>query len=147
MKKIILSLVALAAFGFVSCEEDNDNLNPYQGKWTPNEVIVNGVSAPYANHASCGNDYLMLNEFLSFEIKDFVDTEIFNTETGAVQNVCEEKVSNGSYRVSEGKISFYGAFLFSGGEVSVNGNEMRIKSFSDVDSDGTIDEVVTVFSK
>lgn len=148
MKKLILSALAISAFAFISCNEDDDNsVNEFSGKWSPIKTIINGEESSYSGHASCGQDYLILNDFLTYEMKDFQNLEVFNPDTNEIETICEEKGYTGSYRIQSQNITFYGGTFLSGGQLSISGNELRIKSFADVNADGETDEVVTVFQK
>lgn len=147
MKKLILSALAISAISFVSCEDDDQVINEFAGKWTPVKTLVNGEETAYVGHASCGQDYLILNNFSTFEMKDFQDNEVFNPSTNQIEMICTDKVYNGSYRIASNVITFYGGSFFSGGEISISGNELKIKTSADVNSDGVADEIITVFQK
>lgn len=147
MKKIILSALIISSFSITSCEEDENITNEFAGLWVPVKTSVNGVETDYQGHASCGKDALLLNEFSSFEMKDFQDQEVFNPNTNQVETTCEGKTTTGSYRIISGVITFYGGNFFNGGEITVNGNQLTIKTLSDIDADGTVDEIINVFQK
>ncbi|HLT64839.1 MAG TPA: hypothetical protein VKZ80_00630 [Flavobacterium sp.] len=145
MKRVIAAVVAVCSFTFIACDDDNDVINEYAGKWIPSKVFINGVEEAYTGHASCGQDYLKINDFASFENEDFKDVENFNPETNEVFLVCESVKGAGSYRIINEEITFYGSALFHGGKIAVNGNELKITTWGDFNNDGEVDEKVTVF--
>jgi len=147
MKKIVISVLAITAFSFVSCEDEDAVVNEFAGKWIPLKTVINGEEHPYAGHASCGQDFMLLNEYLSFEMKDFQDMEVFNPETNQIESVCTEQNFTGSYRILNNQITFYGSNLFSGGEISLNNDQLHIKTFTDLENDGNTDEIIYVYRK
>lgn len=98
MKKWIL-WASLPLVFLTSCEKQEEkSINEFAGKWIPQEVVTNGESETYT-HEPCGQDYLQLNEYLSFEYMDYKTTETFNPETNQTETICEGKPVYGSYQI------------------------------------------------
>src|SRR5690606_22003174 len=141
----IAAILALCSCTFIAWDEHNDVINEYDGKWIQSKVLSNGDEEAYTGHASCGQDYLKINDSESIENEDFKDVEKFNQETNEVSRVCESVKGAGSYCIINEEITFYGSSLFHGGKIAVNGNELKITTWEDFNNDGEVDEKVTVF--
>lgn len=137
MKKIIVAL--FLGLSFISCSDDDKKDDVLIGKWFPEAVIINGESKPYEGNASCGKDYLQLNEFNSFEIVDFFDADVAP---------CSSQSFYGSYTTVNNELKFNGSNFFQGGTIIENSaDQLKLKRLIDVDGDGTEDEVIEVFNK
>ncbi len=144
MKKIIVTL--FLALAFVSCNDDDKEVDVLVGKWYPQGVIINGENRPYEGNSNCGNDYLQLNEFNSFEIVDYVESDVEVKTTPAPP--CPSQKFYGSYTVINNELKFHGSNFFQGGEiVEKSADQLKLKRMIDVNGDGTEDEVIEVFMK
>lgn len=144
MKRIIVTL--FLALAFVSCNDDDKQVNALVGKWYPQGVIINGESRPYEGDSNCGKDYLQLNEFNSFEIVDYVQSDV-EVKTTPVPP-CPSQKFYGSYTVINNELKFHGSNFFQGGEiVEKSADQLKLKRMIDVNGDGTDDEVIEVFMK
>lgn len=144
MKKIIVTLSL--ALAFVGCNDDDKQVDALVGKWYPQGVIINGENKPYEGNSSCGNDYLQLNEFNSFEIVDYVQSDV-EVKTTPPPPCLSEKFY-GSYTVINNELKFHGSNFFQGGEIiEKSADQLKLKRMIDVNGDGTEDEVIEVFMK
>lgn len=144
MKKIIVTLFLGTLF--LGCNDDDNQVDALVGKWFPQGVIINGESKAYEGNTNCGNDYLQLNEFNSFEIVDYVenDTEAKTTPVPP----CPSQKFYGSYTIVNNELKFHGSNFFQGGEiVEKSADQLKLKRMIDVNGDGTEDEVIEVFMK
>lgn len=144
MKKIIVTLSL--ALAFVGCNDDDKQVDALVGKWYPQGVIINGENKPYEGNSSCGNDYLQLNEFNSFEIVDYVQSDVEVKTTPPPP--CPSEKFYGSYTVINNELKFHGSNFFQGGEIiEKSADQLKLKRMIDVNGDGTADEVIEVFMK
>lgn len=144
MKKIIVTLSL--ALAFVGCNDDDKQFDALVGKWYPQGVIINGENKPYEGNSSCGNDYLQLNEFNSFEIVDYVQSDVEVKTTPPPP--CPSEKFYGSYTVINNELKFHGSNFFQGGEIiEKSADQLKLKRMIDVNGDGTEDEVIEVFMK
>lgn len=144
MKRIIVTL--FLALAFVSCNDDDKQVDALVGKWYPQGVIINGENKPYEGNSSCGNDYLQLNEFNSFEIVDYVQSDVEVKTTPPPP--CQSEKFYGSYTVINNELKFHGSNFFQGGEIiEKSADQLKLKRMIDVNGDGTEDEVIEVFMK
>lgn len=144
MKKIIVTLSL--ALAFVGCNDDDKQVDVLVGKWYPQGVIINGENKPYEGNSSCGNDYLQLNEFNSFEIVDYVQSDVEVKTTPPPP--CPSEKFYGSYTVINNELKFHGSNFFQGGEIiEKSADQLKLKRMIDVNGDGTEDEVIEVFAK
>lgn len=144
MKKIIVTLSL--ALAFVGCNDDDKQVDALVGKWYPQGVIINGENKPYEGNSSCGNDYLQLNEFNSFEIVDYVQSDVEVKTTPPPP--CPSEKFYGSYTVINNELKFHGSNFFQGGEIiEKSADQLKLKRMIDVNGNGTEDEVIEVFMK
>ncbi|UUV21203.1 hypothetical protein [Paenimyroides aestuarii] len=144
MKKIIVTLVV--ALSFVACNDDDQAVDVLVGKWFPEAVIINGESQPYQGNANCGKDYLQLNEFNSFEIGDYTQSDAEPPTTPV--DPCPIQKFYGSYTVVDNELKLNGSNFFQGGTIiEKSASKLQLKRMIDVDGDGTDDEVIEVFVK
>ena len=144
MKKIIVTLSL--ALAFVGCNDDDKQVDALVGKWYPQGVIINGENKPYEGNSSCGNDYLQLNEFNSFEIVDYVQSDVEVKTTPPPP--CPSEKFYGSYTVINNELKFHGSNFFQVGEIiEKSADQLKLKRMIDVNGDGTEDEVIEVFMK
>lgn len=144
MKKIIVTLSL--ALAFVGCNDDDKQFDALVGKWYPQGVIINGENKAYEGNSSCGNDYLQLNEFNSFEIVDYVQSDVEVKTTPPPP--CPSEKFYGSYTVINNELKFHGSNFFQGGEIiEKSADQLKLKRMIDVNGDGTEDEVIEVFMK
>ena len=144
MKKIIVTLCL--ALAFVGCNDDDKPVDVLVGKWYPQGVIINGENKPYEGNSNCGNDYLQLNQFNSFEIVDYLQSDVEAKTTPAPP--CPSQKFYGSYTVINNELKFNGSNFFQGGEiVEKSADQRKLKRMIDVNCDGTEDEVIEVFMK
>jgi len=137
MKKIVIALCL--GFAFTSCSESDDNDNVLVGKWFPQGVIINGTNTAYEGNVACGNDYLYLKDFNTFEIVDFYNND---------EEPCSSQKFYGSYTVLNNELKLIGSDFFQGGEIiEKSSTQLKLKRMIDVNGDGTNDEVIEVFSK
>lgn len=143
MKIIIVTL--FLALAFVGCNDDDKQVDLLIGKWYPQEVIINGENRPYDGNTQCGRDYLQLNEFNSFEIVDYLQSD---DEVKTTPPPRQSQKFYGSYTVINNELKFSGSNFFQGGEiVEKSATQLKLKRMIDVDGDGTVDEVIEVFNK
>lgn len=144
MKKIIVVLVLGASF--VACNDDDQAVDVLVGKWFPEAVIINGENKVYEGNSSCGKDYLQLNEFNSFEIVDYIESDVEVQTTPPPP--CPSQKFYGSYTVINNELKLNGSNFFQGGEIiEKSTTRLQLKRMIDVDGDGTDDEVIEVFAK
>lgn len=147
MKKWLLC-AGLPALFLTSCEQQ-ENLNPnkFAGKWIPTEVITNGTSEVYP-HEPCGQDYLQLNEYLSFEWMDYQSSEKFNPETNETAVICDGKVSFGSYRIEGSTLHFIQKNnVLKDGEIAISNNELTITRTTYTENSNEPEIVVVKYKK
>ncbi len=144
MKKI--SIVLFLALAFVGCNDDDNQVDVLVGKWYPQEVIINGESKPYEGNPQCGRDYLQLNEFNTFEIVDYLESDVEGKTTPPPP--CESQKFYGSYTVINNVLKLNGSNFFQGGTIiEKSADQLKLKGMIDIDGDGKEDEVIEVFSK
>lgn len=144
MKKIIVAL--FLGLSFVACDNNDEQVNMLEGKWFPEAVVINGESTPYVGNTSCGNDYLQLNAFNTFEIADFYEDD--TTAKNAPVEPCPVTKFYGSYNVVNNELKLYGSSFFQGGTIIENSaSRLQLKRMIDVDGDQTLDEVIEVYRK
>ncbi|WKW47568.1 hypothetical protein P3875_05805 [Myroides sp. JBRI-B21084] len=144
MKKIIVAL--FLGLSFVACDNNDDEVNKLEGKWFPEAVVVNGESIAYVGNTSCGNDYLQLNAFNTFEIADFYEDD--TTAKNSPVAPCPVTKFYGSYNVLNNELKLYGSSFFQGGTIVENSaSRLQLKRMIDVDGNGSLDEVIEVYRK
>lgn len=144
MKKNI-GLLAITALLFVSCDDEKE-VDLLIGKWTPESIIINGENFLYTGNTNCGNDYLQLNEFNSFEIGDFYESDS-SLKTTPVPP-CPLNKHYGSYSVINNEIKLLGSSFFHGGLIiEKSPTILKLKKVFDINGDGKDDELIEVYKK
>lgn len=139
MKFLKLSSLIITCLLVVSCSSDNEMsiTAPIEGKWYYKEYQVKGQTFPYTGHEACGKDYLQ------FEV---------NGITGSGKEVdvlgCTEYANNFQYSLNGNTLTInYEGQTASGGVVELSDVILRIKNVYDFDSDGILDNVISVYTK
>lgn len=141
MKKLF-TLIAISTL-FFACEDEKE-VDVLIGKWFPETILINGDSIPYSGNPSCGKDYLQLNEFNSFEIVNFYETDAHEAATSP----CPSEKYYGSYSIINNELKLYGTDFFQGGTIiEKSATTLKLQRTLDVDGDGKNDEVTEVFTK
>lgn len=144
MKKIIVAL--FLGLSFVGCNDDDSGVDVLVGKWFPEGVIINGENRPYEENSNCGRDYLQLNEFNSFEIVDYTESNVVGKTTQ--EPPCPSQKFYGSYTIINNELKFNGSNFFQGGTIiEKSATRLQLKRMIDINGDGTEDEVIEVFNK
>ena len=143
MRKI-LAVLAISSI-IVACDDDKE-VDVLVGKWMPSQISINNENIPYDGHTSCGNDYLQLNEFNSFEIVNYYESDIQPHSTP--ESPCSSEKYYGSYNVINNELKFFGSNFFQGGTIIEKSNTtLKLKRLIDVEGDGNDDEVIESFVK
>jgi len=139
MKKIIA--IFLLTSTLISCDDKNDTVDVLIGKWIPQTIIINGESIAYTGHTNCGQDFIHLNNYNTFEIVNYIDLSVTDVD-------CPFEKYYGSYTLLNNELKLQGSNFFQGGLIiEKTSNILKLQRNIDVDGDGKQDEVVEVFTR